>query len=234
MPTLLFVVDARQRVHAVRAQREWLAVASAVARRSARSSATKPALDHRLVARAARSSAAAPCPRTSAAAPPSRCPSSRASRSSTNRAQLVRLAIPREPDALAVVGGNIDGRARHQLPRGVLDQLRGNRQRVSAAPCARRAAACTRSESTSACHDASMMLSATPTVPHVSSPSPEVMSTRVLAAGALRLVEDADLVVEQRHLAQVGVEVLERLAQRVVERVHRPVARRRGVLARCP
>src|SRR5207302_10406008 len=37
-------------------------------------------------------------------------------------------------------------------------------------------------ESTSACQDASMMLSATPTVPHVSSPSPEVMSTRVLAA----------------------------------------------------
>src|SRR5437867_10917310 len=37
-------------------------------------------------------------------------------------------------------------------------------------------------ESTSACQDASMMLSATPTVPHVSSPSPEVISTRVFAA----------------------------------------------------
>ena len=37
-------------------------------------------------------------------------------------------------------------------------------------------------ESTSACQDASMMLQATPTVPHVSSPSAEVMSTRVLAA----------------------------------------------------
>src|SRR5262249_4725173 len=37
-------------------------------------------------------------------------------------------------------------------------------------------------ESTSACQEASMMLSATPTVPHVSSPSPEVISTRVLAA----------------------------------------------------
>ena len=37
-------------------------------------------------------------------------------------------------------------------------------------------------ESTSACHDASMMFSATPTVPHVSSPSPDVISTRVCAA----------------------------------------------------
>src|SRR5262245_15720314 len=37
-------------------------------------------------------------------------------------------------------------------------------------------------ESTRACHEASMMLSATPTVPHVSSPSPDVMSTRVRAA----------------------------------------------------
>src|SRR5438309_5323854 len=37
-------------------------------------------------------------------------------------------------------------------------------------------------ESTSARHDASMMLLATPTVPHVSRSSPEVMSTRVLAA----------------------------------------------------
>src|SRR5262245_25444936 len=40
-------------------------------------------------------------------------------------------------------------------------------------------------ESTRACQEASMMLSATPTVPHVSSPSPEVMSTRVFAAVAL-------------------------------------------------
>src|SRR5204863_8198325 len=37
-------------------------------------------------------------------------------------------------------------------------------------------------ESTSARHDASMMLLATPTVPHVSRSSPEVTSTRVLAA----------------------------------------------------
>src|SRR5262245_14473304 len=37
-------------------------------------------------------------------------------------------------------------------------------------------------ESTRACQEASMMLSATPTVPQVSSPSPEVTRTRVLAA----------------------------------------------------
>lgn len=37
-------------------------------------------------------------------------------------------------------------------------------------------------ESTSACHEASMMFSATPTVPHVSAPSPDVISTRVCAA----------------------------------------------------
>src|SRR5690242_13363823 len=37
-------------------------------------------------------------------------------------------------------------------------------------------------ESTSARQDASMMLSATPTVPHVSRVSPDVISTRVLAA----------------------------------------------------
>src|SRR6266851_8807218 len=35
--------------------------------------------------------------------------------------------------------------------------------------------------------------------------------------GRLRLVEDAHLVVEQRHLAQIRVEVLEGLAQGVVE-----------------
>src|SRR5262249_56916200 len=27
------------------------------------------------------------------------------------------------PDAFAIVGGDVDGRARHQLPRGVLDEL---------------------------------------------------------------------------------------------------------------
>src|SRR6185369_13826799 len=51
-----------------------------------------------------------------------------------------------------------------------------------------------------------------------------------LGAGALGLVQDADLVVEERHLPQVGVEVLEGLAQGMVERIDRPVARRRGVL----
>src|SRR5580765_2532085 len=40
-----------------------------------------------------------------------------------------------------------------------------------------------------------------------------------LGAGALGLVQDADLVVEERHLPQVGVEVAEGLAQGVVERI---------------
>src|SRR6266851_2784053 len=51
-----------------------------------------------------------------------------------------------------------------------------------------------------------------------------------LGRGGLRFVEDPHLVVQQRHLAQIRVEVLEGLAEGVVERVHGAVARRRGVL----
>src|SRR5262245_18826600 len=47
---------------------------------------------------------------------------------------------------------------------------------------------------------------------------------------ALALVEDAHLVVEQAHLAEARIEVLERLAQGMVEGVHGAVARGRGVL----
>ena len=47
-------------------------------------------------------------------------------------------------------------------------------------------------ESTSACHDASIMLSATPTVPHVSFPSPDVINTRVLAAVAFASAKPAE------------------------------------------
>src|SRR5215467_134288 len=46
----------------------------------------------------------------------------------------------------------------------------------------------------------------------------------------LRLVEDADLVVQQPHLAEIRVELLERLAERVVERIDRPVSGRGRVL----
>ena len=75
-----------------------------------------------------------------------------------------------------------------------------------------------------------MMLQATPTVPHVSSPSADVIRTRVFAGGAARLVEDAHLVVDQVHLPEVRVELLQGLPERVVQRVHRPVAGRGGVL----
>src|SRR5439155_7109674 len=51
-----------------------------------------------------------------------------------------------------------------------------------------------------------------------------------LGRGALGLVENAHFVVEEPHRPEVRVELLERLAQRVVERVDRPVAGRRGVL----
>src|SRR5437867_4770509 len=47
---------------------------------------------------------------------------------------------------------------------------------------------------------------------------------------ALRLVEDAHLVVEQAHRLEAGIELLEGLPQGVVERVDRPVAGGRGVL----
>ena len=50
------------------------------------------------------------------------------------------------------------------------------------APCRSSARSLYSTESTSARQDASMMLSATPTVPHVSRLSPEVINTRVLAA----------------------------------------------------
>src|SRR5262249_47622697 len=48
--------------------------------------------------------------------------------------------------------------------------------------------------------------------------------------GALALVEDTALVVEQAHLAEARIEVLEGLAEGVIERVHGAVARGRGVL----
>src|SRR5215472_7541569 len=47
--------------------------------------------------------------------------------------------------------------------------------------------------------------------------------------GALALVEDADFVVEQAHLPEARIEVLECLAEGVVERVDGAVARGRGV-----
>ena len=80
------------------------------------------------------------------------------------------------------------------------------------------------SESTSASQLASMMFSDTPIAPQLSMPSLASSSTRVTAPVPLRLVEDAHLEVDQLDVAQVRVALADRLAQRLVERVHRPVA----------
>ena len=61
------------------------------------------------------------------------------------------------------------------------------------------------SESTSASQLASMMFSETPIAPHVSCPSQASSSTRVTAPVPLRLVEDADLEVDELDVAQVRI-----------------------------
>ena len=78
--------------------------------------------------------------------------------------------------------------------------------------------------STSACRLASMMFSLTPTVPHSRWPSLDWMSTRVFAAVPVRRIEDAHLVIRQRHFFELGKRFGQRGAQRGVERVHRAVA----------
>ena len=69
-----------------------------------------------------------------------------------------------------------------------------------------------------------MMFSDTPIVPQVSWPSLASSSTRVTAPVPLRLVEDADLEVDELDVAQVRVALADRDAQRLVERVDRAVA----------
>ena len=59
-----------------------------------------------------------------------------------------------------------------------------------------------------------MTFSATPIEPHTSWPSEASISTRVTALGALRLVEDADLEVDELDVAQVRVDLADRVAQR--------------------
>src|SRR5262249_35117342 len=89
-----------------------------------------------------------------------------------------RLAVARPPAAVPVGRRDVDGRPRGQLRGSVLEQLGGDHRR----PCLSSRRSLYSIESTRACHEASMMLSATPTVPQVSFPSPEVTSTRVFAA----------------------------------------------------
>ena len=80
------------------------------------------------------------------------------------------------------------------------------------------------SESTSASHEASMMFSETPIEPHSRSWSVESSSTRVIAPVPCVPVEDADLVVRQLDVGELRMVLLDRVAQRPVERVDGAVA----------
>ena len=74
-----------------------------------------------------------------------------------------------------------------------------------------------------------MMFVSLPMVDQVRAPAIESMTTRVRAAVAASAVEDADLVVDEVDLVDARVERPERLAQRGIERVDRPVAVGGGV-----
>ena len=121
---VVVVVDARERVHAIRAERDR-------GRRLGRGAAQcalerhEAALDHRLVARA---HVIARQPRVRAHRPPVRGGDVPVALhlGEDEACQTVLLALARGGHARAVVGGDVDGRARHQLARGVLDQLGGN------------------------------------------------------------------------------------------------------------
>ena len=80
------------------------------------------------------------------------------------------------------------------------------------------------SESTSASHEASITFSETPIEPHTSLAVGGVEQHPGDRAGALGLVEDPDLEVDQVDVAQMRVDLDQRLAQRAVQRVDRAVA----------
>ena len=69
-----------------------------------------------------------------------------------------------------------------------------------------------------------MTFSETPIEPQTSWPSEASMQHARRRAGAVRLVEDADLVVDELDVGQVRVDLADRVAQRAVERVDRAVA----------
>ena len=79
-------------------------------------------------------------------------------------------------------------------------------------------------ESTSACHDASMMFSETPIVDQLPSASAVSRSTRVTDPVPFADVENAHPVVGQMHVAQLAEVRLDGEAERGVEGVDRPVA----------
>ena len=69
-----------------------------------------------------------------------------------------------------------------------------------------------------------MTFSATPTVDHSPRPSLVETRTRVVELGAVRALQDADLVVDQLQLGELRVDPLQAHAQRPVQRVDRAVA----------
>ena len=75
-----------------------------------------------------------------------------------------------------------------------------------------------------------MTLCDTPTVPQRSLPSPDSINTRTTAPVPSPDREHADFIVEQLDLLERRIKFGQRAAQRLVERVDRPVAHRRGVL----
>ena len=80
------------------------------------------------------------------------------------------------------------------------------------------------SASTSASHEASMMLAPTPTVTHESLPSVVSISTRVMASVPCPWSRMRTRKSIRWNRATSGIDLLDRLPQRVVERVDRTVA----------
>ena len=87
------------------------------------------------------------------------------------------------------------------------------------------------SESTSASQDAAMTFSLTPIEPHDVVAVGGVEQHARDGVGALGLVEDADLEVDELDVLQVRVDLADRVAQRAVERVDRAVALGRAHVA---
>ena len=140
------------------------------------------------------------------------------------RARAARSAAPRSPLApppRPAPAGPAGSSRSHASP--ALDAGRAR----ALGPAAGRRPRCMpySSESTSASQEAAIRFSETPIEPHTSCPSEASISTRVTAPVPLRLVEDAHLEVDELDVAQVRVDLADRLAQRAVERVAR---------ARCP
>ena len=75
-----------------------------------------------------------------------------------------------------------------------------------------------------------MMFSETPTVPQVSVPSDERIRTRTRAAVECCRIQDADVVVAQKHMLKLRIEPVQRFSKGGVQRVDRSVAFGGGML----